>query len=81
MSASRDSSIRFWDYRGSKNDKDKMFYCDFESKRKISSASTSSDGLLVCAAEEEGGILHLWKIDYSNSTSIPIMKVVLSVNP
>mmetsp|Transcript_27462 Transcript_27462/g.44677 ORF Transcript_27462/g.44677 Transcript_27462/m.44677 type:complete len:171 (-) Transcript_27462:1336-1848(-) len=44
---------------------------------KITSASTSSDGLLVCAAEEEGGALHLWKIDYPNSTTIPIMKFQL----
>mmetsp|Transcript_4436 Transcript_4436/g.6065 ORF Transcript_4436/g.6065 Transcript_4436/m.6065 type:complete len:153 (+) Transcript_4436:494-952(+) len=77
MSASRDSTIRFWDYRGSKINKDKVFYCDFESKIKITSASTSSDGLLVCAAEEEGGALHLWKIDYPNSTTIPIMKFQL----
>mmetsp|Transcript_30036 Transcript_30036/g.50843 ORF Transcript_30036/g.50843 Transcript_30036/m.50843 type:complete len:168 (+) Transcript_30036:348-851(+) len=35
MSASRDSTIRFWDYRGSKINKDKVFYCDFESKIKF----------------------------------------------
>jgi len=72
MSASKDGNIRLWDYRRQKDGR--RFNCLFtEGRSSVDSATLSKDGLLLAAITQVRR-LHLWKINHSESKTIPIME-------
>jgi len=70
LTASADGVIRLWDFMGGK--RGHRFDCK-PFKGKVLAATMSTDGL-VAAALSDDAKLHIWKINYAEHKTIPIMK-------